>query len=614
MKKSIIYPLMAMSIVLLAGCNKGSNSTSNNGSNSTIDDKKTFVVAYYSEDNKLLYEEEVKKGESSLYKGEEPTKNSDVLNFEYSFFAWDKDLTNVQEDLEVHPIFKKLSAEELEVGDYTYRRFINENNETEAYEIYKYNNFDDEISVTLPQTYLDKPIIQIGKACFMETPVTSLVVPEGIEVIDAYAFNSCDLLSSVTLPSSLRIINHAAFYLTSTLKSIDLKNTQFIGEDNFELCGSLKSLNIGDSNTFYSTYENGLYLNDYSTLIKMAENVSDVKIHENCNTLAIESLSRLNNVKNVTIDSNITNMEEGVFFESQVTNVTINALIEEIPYNCFKFCRNLVSVSLPSSLNVIGEYGFYRCEKLSKINLPDSISEIKDFAFAYCYALESFYVPTNLSYFGYGALDEMTSLKEFVVSERNSYFKAIDGSLFSYDLSTIVRVPETKTSIMLPSVTKTIGSGAFYKCQKIKQLQLPSGLQTIEKYAFYFMNEITKLDIPNTVTTIEESAFDTMEKLVTIKLPNSMKSLSDNLFAYCTALENVTLPSDLEVIGRKTFYSCESLLDITLPGSVKEIGYHAFELCSNLETIHFDGSVEDFNKINTRESGIPSSVTIICKE
>ena len=33
-----------------------------------------------------------------------------------------------------------------------------------------------------------------------------------------------------------------------------------------------------------------------------------------------------------------------------------------------------------------------------------------------------------------------------------------------------------------------------------------------------------------------------------------------------------------------------------------------------LETIHFDGSVEDFNKINTRESGIPSSVTIICKE
>ncbi len=604
--KKIVYPIMFLSLALISGCNKNPSSS--------VEDKDSYTVSYYSEDNSLLYQDQVKKGASSLYNGDEPTKKSQYGNYEYSFFGWDKELTSINSDLEVHPIFKKLSTEEIEVGDYTYRRFITENNETEAYEIYKYNNFEAEIDLVIPNNYLNKPVIQIGKACFMETPIKSITIPEGIEIIDAYAFNSCDVLSSVTLPSSLRIINHAAFYLTINLKELDLKNTQFIGEDNFELCERLRNLSINTENHFYSTYEGGLYTFDYSKLIKMSENVSKVNLHEKCNALGIESLSRLNNVLEVTIPSSITNMEEGVFFEAQISKVIINANIDIIPFNAFKFCRKLKEVTLPSFLIAISDYGFYRCEQLTSITFPDSLTEIGEFSFAYCNALKQFNISSNLEFIGNGALDEMSALEEFTISQRNNKYSVTDGVLYNYDRTTLIRVPQTKKSIIIPNSITTIGSGALYKCQEITNLQLPNKLETIESHAFYFMNQITKIDIPSSVTIIEKSTFDTMEQLSSITLPDGITSLADNLFAYCTNLSEVNLPKNLETIGKETFYSCESIIDITFPVSLKEVGYHAFDLCSNLESIYYNGTKDQFDKINLRDSGIPSSVTVYCNE
>ena len=119
--KKIVYPIMFLSLALISGCNKNPSSS--------VEDKDSYTVSYYSEDNSLLYQDQVKKGASSLYNGDEPTKKSQYGNYEYSFFGWDKELTSINSDLEVHPIFKKLSTEEIEVGDYTYRRFITENNE-----------------------------------------------------------------------------------------------------------------------------------------------------------------------------------------------------------------------------------------------------------------------------------------------------------------------------------------------------------------------------------------------------------------------------------------------------------------------------------------------------
>lgn len=59
MQKRILYPLVLSGLLLISGCNS-------NRSSASIDDKKNYIVSYYSEDGNLLYEDNVKK-ERHLY-------------------------------------------------------------------------------------------------------------------------------------------------------------------------------------------------------------------------------------------------------------------------------------------------------------------------------------------------------------------------------------------------------------------------------------------------------------------------------------------------------------------------------------------------------------------
>ena len=60
----------------------------------------------------------------------------------------------------------------------------------------------------------------IGRNAFSDTGIVSLVIPEGITVIQSSAFFSCDDLSEVTLPSTLVQIYGSAFSLCKSLATV----------------------------------------------------------------------------------------------------------------------------------------------------------------------------------------------------------------------------------------------------------------------------------------------------------------------------------------------------------------------------------------------------------
>lgn len=60
--KKIVYPIIFLSLALISGCNKNPSSS--------VEEKDSYTVSYYSEDNSLLYKDQVKKGEASLYNGD----------------------------------------------------------------------------------------------------------------------------------------------------------------------------------------------------------------------------------------------------------------------------------------------------------------------------------------------------------------------------------------------------------------------------------------------------------------------------------------------------------------------------------------------------------------
>ena len=64
----------------------------------------------------------------------------------------------------------------------------------------------------------------------------------------------------------------------------------------------------------------------------------------------------------------------------------------------FENCKNLVSVTLPSSVTTIGSYAFYGCNSLTNINLSNctSLQTIGNYAFWNCKGLISITLPANL--------------------------------------------------------------------------------------------------------------------------------------------------------------------------------------------------------------------------
>lgn len=90
MKKYIF--IIMLFLLFLAGCEKKPIDQPN--------DQETFKVIFYDENNDILKEEEVKINGSATAP-DAPQKEG------YEFTGWDQDFTNVQEDLDVYPEFKK---------------------------------------------------------------------------------------------------------------------------------------------------------------------------------------------------------------------------------------------------------------------------------------------------------------------------------------------------------------------------------------------------------------------------------------------------------------------------------------------------------------------------
>ena len=79
------------------------------------------------------------------------------------------------------------------------------------------------------------------------TNITSLTVPEGVTTIDYYAFSGCIGLTSLNLPDSLTTVNSGVFECCTGLTNVTLPNSiSDLGSSAFASCVNLTSINVPD--------------------------------------------------------------------------------------------------------------------------------------------------------------------------------------------------------------------------------------------------------------------------------------------------------------------------------------------------------------------------------
>ena len=75
------------------------------------------------------------------------------------------------------------------------------------------------------------------------------------------------------------------------------------------------------------------------------------------------------------------------YCKEDAVNVEIPEGVTEIGRGAFAYCKSLKHVTLPSSLNTIGQKAFFDCESLLSIEIPNGVVKIPAYAFAHCYSL-----------------------------------------------------------------------------------------------------------------------------------------------------------------------------------------------------------------------------------
>lgn len=167
------------------------------------------------------------------------------------------------------------------------------------------------------------------KSSVFSSNLRSIILPKNIINIEDQAFRGCKNLSHITLPANLTSIGNEAFSGCINLSDIALPYALIsIGDSAFEGCTGLKTivlpnqLNKIGSRAFYGCENLGS--------INIPSGVASIYTHTFTNCLSLFSV----------------NIEEGV---------------EMIDADAFRFVENMITLTLPSSINTIYNWALPSC-------------------------------------------------------------------------------------------------------------------------------------------------------------------------------------------------------------------------------------------------------------
>ena len=265
-------------------------------------------------------------------------------------------------------------------------------------------------------------------------------------------------------------------------------------------------------------------------------------------------------------------------------------------YGTFRNCSGLTSVTIPNSVNSIGEGAFYECIGLISVTIPNSVTSIGDNAFYKCRGLSSVTIPNSVTSIGGSAF----FLVKYIIyngTATGSPWGALSHNGFVED--GFVYVNNTKTSLLayigtdtnvtIPNSVTSIRHHAFYGCSGLTSVTIPNSVTFIGSDAFAYCSGLPSVTIPNSVTSIAWATFESCYGLTSITIPNSVTSIGAWAFRNCRGLTSITIPNSVTSIEYNAFYECTGLISVTIPNSVTSIGDNAFYSCSNISNVYVKG-------------------------
>lgn len=339
------------------------------------------------------------------------------------------------------------------------------------------------------------------------------------------------------------------------------------------------------------------------------------------------------------LSKNLTEIKEGLFYNSNVMNVSMNGLVTKIGKKAFAECANMTTLYVPISVSEIytdddinnNAFGYVN----GKVNTQLWVGTRKDSAaYKYCTdaginAYEHYGQPYRYGYFkditvGSGSASTKDKIIwEYYIEDNSVILRAADSSYivesngassqffeYSFDLFEYQRIsslPNAETinisaSKLILDKTSEFTAPNLISLFNPEEVTVHNALRKIGPKTFANCTKIKEVYLPMALSEVGDYAFENCTSLKDVRLGYGINDIPVGLFYECRNVEIVDLGNVvLHNIGEKAFYNCNSLKFVNLSNvtSFKDgvVGPYAFYNCVNLQEIVIP---ENIKSIGTR--------------
>ena len=341
----------------------------------------------------------------------------------------------------------------------------------------------------------------------------STIIPEDVKKIGYSAFYGCINLKAITIPTSVELVERAAFHNTG-----------------------ITSITIPANTTLQGGAMVGATIEGVFTECKELESVS--------------------------IEAGLSHIPSAGFGGcTKLSVINIPNTVESIGRMAFFGCSALKSITFPQSVTSLEDMAFGGCSSLKAVNVnaffPPALGNGTFTSSPTCT------IPCGTITL-YQASDWNDQVGKFVVGEcapgTQIFYTSTDGNIVT---------PNRTNGFGANFVSNVYVDG-------VGIITFDDKITSVGEWSFYACHSLASITLPETVTMLDRSAFESCTSLESVTLPSGLKTLGDFVFYNNQALQSITIPATVTNMGQHVFGACTALKEVyveavtppTLGGSI----------------------------------------------
>ena len=459
-----------------------------------------------------------------------------------------------------------------------------------------------------------------GNLLLMDENTGSLTIPDSITAIGEGAFSNVEGLKTIIIPPTVKRIEKNAFKSNTTLENVIIQERngegmEYIGDNAFYGCTSLKSINLPDTITYIgsSAFKNDRNLDNVklpnrlkilkNTTFQNCSNLKNLELSEDLEELGAESLQGTALVT-LKVPQNLKTIRSGA--------LSINTLLEiDTSESDYYEYKNGILYTKDLKTLVMG------LSNITSANIETTVETIKGTAFSQCSKLSTIQIPKSVKTIGNEAFGNV-NLKSITVDSESDYLKTDENNnLYNKEGTILYRLFDTG-NVTIKSGVENIVRGAFINNGSIKTMTLPDSfigdttiswgtfptldylflpekVNAFDKQVYYRVksievdsdnpyfksinneyilnkngtelywvkSDLSEINIPDTVEVIKPRAISYQTGAIEIKLPNSVKKLEAMIMS-SSDISKIEIQSSIEGIDSNAFYNANNLKEVVI--------------------------------------------------